>query len=108
MHCSRYILVSVENVRAWATGVRQPTVWAVAKQSLKNDGVKSFYGGVQSTMIGQTVVKGSAFWAYASAQNLLMASVFHCTALGAGGMCLAAMMSGFVASFIVTPVERIN
>jgi hypothetical protein len=90
------------------TGVARPTVWMVARQSLKDEGIQSFYGGVAPTMAGQALVKGCAFWAYTCAQVFLAARVWHGAELGAAGLCLAAMMSGVVSAFIVTPVERIK
>jgi solute carrier family 25 carnitine/acylcarnitine transporter 20/29 len=80
----------------------------LARKSLEEEGLKSFYGGVESTMIGQAIIKGSTFWAYDFTQTFLATSVFHVSELGAGGLALAAMVSGFVSAFIVTPVERIK
>jgi hypothetical protein len=88
--------------------MERPPILLVVKESLKDEGVQSFYNGVAPTMAGQAVIKGCNFWAYNFAQTFLKDTFCHGTELGALGFCLAAMFSGAASSFISTPVERIK
>jgi len=90
------------------TGIERPPILMVARQSLKDEGILSFYNGVAPTMAGQAVIKGCNFWAYTFAQTFLKDTFYHGTELGALGFCLAAMFSGAASSFLSTPVERIK
>jgi len=73
-------------------------------------GVGPFYAGVSSTMAGQAVIKGVLFFVYSVVKDVLATS--HTAAPGASpsmlDLCIASAFAGFVASFVVTPVERIK
>jgi solute carrier family 25 carnitine/acylcarnitine transporter 20/29 len=77
----------------------------IIKMVLKNEGVKGFYGGVLGVMIGQAFIKSSAFASNAWALSILNSSGGEATILQ---LALAAAFSGFVASFVVNPIERIK
>jgi hypothetical protein len=69
-------------------------------------GIKGFYGGVKGMVVGQAVIKAAAFSANDYFLNLIRASS-HATG-GATDLILAAMLSGLLTSFLVTPVERVK
>ena len=85
---------------------------AVFKMIWKTEGLRGFVSGVRAMMAGKALVKAVAFWAYTFALNQLNGNSFivghpeifsHLTVL-----IIASSWSGFVSSFIVTPVERVK
>ena len=71
----------------------------------KTDGVLGFYGGVRGMVVGQALIKSVVFASNDWAVSLCGSAPF----LGrVTSLILAAMFSGLVTSFIVTPVERVK
>lgn len=95
-----------------APGEQLPSVWVLARRVLDEEGLAAFYSGVTSTMLGQALIKGVVFWTYEATKtrlaNVLGAGTVDPAALGAGWLFFAACVSGVVASFVVTPVERVK
>lgn len=78
--------------------------WETARRVLATDGPSGFYGGVASTMLGQAVIKGVLFFAY----DLVMSLLTGGRAPSTPDLLLSAAASGAVASFFVTPIERVK
>ena len=78
----------------------------LTRQIYATEGIAGFYSGCSTTMAGQAIIKGALFFVYGAARNFLVLR----TALGLStlSLCLAAGFSGFVGSFVMTPVERIK
>ena len=98
-----------------APGEKLPSVWALARRVLDEEGPAAFYSGVSSTMLGQALIKGVVFWSYEATKTLVVdllsagGSVgVDAAALSAGWLFFAACVSGAVGSFVVTPVERVK
>ena len=96
---------------------------SLVKLILEEEGIAGFFGGVKAMMIGQALIKSVAFSANALALESL--SDFDWNSIGLGEvvgtpeqhaiisssfmtLILAASFSGFVTSFLVTPVERVK
>jgi solute carrier family 25 carnitine/acylcarnitine transporter 20/29 len=81
---------------------RPPPAGALAacREVLRSEGVRGFYPGVGSTMLGQFFIKGAVFLSYEVAREALPG-----TALGLG---LAAAASGVAGGVVCTPVERLK
>ena len=79
---------------------------ALTRQIYAAEGLVGFYSGCSTTMAGQAIIKGALFFVYGAARNFLVLR----TALGLNtlSLCLAAGFSGFVGSFVMTPVERVK
>lgn len=96
---------------------------SLVKLILEEEGIAGFFGGVKAMMIGQALIKSVAF----SANELAFESLtdFDWNLIGLGEvvgtpeqhavisssfltLILAASFSGFVTSFLVTPVERVK
>ena len=96
---------------------------SLVKLILEEEGIAGFFGGVKAMMIGQAIIKSVAF----SANELALESLtnFNWDSIGLGQvvgnpeqqaaisssfmtLVLAASFSGFVTSFLVTPVERVK
>lgn len=77
--------------------------WATAKRVLSTEGVAGFYGGVQSMMVGQAIIKATAFAANAQFLRWEQGVVPESLQL-----VVAAMLSGLLTSLLVCPVERIK
>lgn len=77
----------------------------VVAETVRQEGIEGFYGGVTSTMLGQAAIKGVVFFVYEWAKAYCAA-----TALGDSSLALilSACLSGAVGSLVVTPVERIK
>jgi hypothetical protein len=91
---------------------------------LEEEGIAGFFGGVKAMMIGQALIKSVAF--SANEQALESLKDFDWDTIGLGSvvgntpeqnafisssflaLILAASFSGFVTSFLVTPVERVK
>ena len=85
---------------------------ALIQMIWKTEGLYGFFSGVRAMMVGKALVKAVAFWAYASALRQMNRASFvlrypdvfsHLMKL-----ILASCWSGFVSSFVVTPVERVK
>ncbi|CAM9679947.1 unnamed protein product [Ectocarpus sp. 4 AP-2014] len=80
-----------------------------ASMLLQEAGVAGFYRGVLSPMVGTGIIKAAVFGGYGLCQALVRRGTkkdneeLHLVDLG-----VAAMGSGLVGSFVVTPVERIK
>ncbi len=96
---------------------------SLVKLILEEEGIAGFFGGVKAMMIGQALIKSVAFSANALALESL--TDFDWDSIGLGEvigtpeqhavisssfltLILAASFSGFVTSFLVTPVERVK
>mmetsp|Transcript_7397 Transcript_7397/g.12189 ORF Transcript_7397/g.12189 Transcript_7397/m.12189 type:complete len:408 (-) Transcript_7397:398-1621(-) len=95
---------------------------SLVKLILEEEGIAGFFGGVKAMMIGQALIKSVAFSANALALESL--ADFDWNSIGLGDvvgtpehaiisssfmtLILAASFSGFVTSFLVTPVERVK
>jgi Mitochondrial carrier protein. len=62
----------------------------------KNGGLGGFYGGVQTSMIGQAIIKAAAFGVNAAALDAHY-SMVH-----------AAAIAGFITAFLAVPVDRVK
>jgi len=71
----------------------------------KMEGIQGFYGGVKGMMVGQALIKSIAFSSNAAALEFLQER-YALPAVAA--LLIAACFSGFVTSFLVTPIERIK
>eukprot|EP00557_Chaetoceros_sp_GSL56_P000076 CAMPEP_0176498880 /NCGR_PEP_ID=MMETSP0200_2-20121128/12597_1 /TAXON_ID=947934 /ORGANISM="Chaetoceros sp., Strain GSL56" /LENGTH=415 /DNA_ID=CAMNT_0017897197 /DNA_START=82 /DNA_END=1327 /DNA_ORIENTATION=+ len=71
----------------------------------RTEGVAGFFGGVKGMMVGQAIIKSVAFSANASALAYLHGYIVLPSVVS---LLLAACFSGFVTSFLVTPIERIK
>jgi solute carrier family 25 carnitine/acylcarnitine transporter 20/29 len=107
--------------QALALQGRQKTLTETVKFVLQDEGISGFYQGVVGIMFGQALIKSSAFasnqWALTSLQQLgVTSAAATTTAAGAAALAsptilqlmTAASFSGFVASFVCNPVERIK
>lgn len=72
----------------------------------EREGIRGFYGGVRTTMIGKALISGVSF-----GTNMLALSALNATPLWGGSgavafskMLLAACFAGIVAAFLVLPV----
>jgi hypothetical protein len=74
---------------------------------IRLDGLCALYAGVSSTMIGQAFVKGLVFVVYEYVM-LALGQLMGTSAPTFGQRLLAAAVAGAVASFLVTPIERIK
>jgi solute carrier family 25 carnitine/acylcarnitine transporter 20/29 len=97
---------------------------SLVKLILEEEGIAGFFGGVKAMMIGQALIKSVAFSANELAFNELKDINWDTVGLGnvVGtvpeqnalisssflALILAASFSGFVTSFLVTPVERVK
>lgn len=96
---------------------------SLVKLILEEEGIAGFFGGVKAMMIGQALIKSVAFSANALALESL--TDYNWDSIGLGEvigtpeqhavisssfltLILAASFSGFVTSFLVTPVERVK
>ena len=97
---------------------------SLVKLILEEEGIAGFFGGVKAMMIGQALIKSVAF--SANEQALESLKDFDWDTIGLGSvvgatpeqnalisssflaLILAASFSGFVTSFLVTPVERVK
>ena len=78
---------------------------AIARRVVETDGISGFYGGVSTMMVGQAFIKSLAFacndWAMTwQGVNKDTATLTQ--------LCAAALLSGFVTSFLVNPFERVK
>jgi Mitochondrial carrier protein len=71
----------------------------------QSEGIVGFFGGVRGMMIGQAIIKATAFSANTFMLNTLMGVTFPNTVIP---LILAAAFAGFVTSFLVAPIERIK
>jgi len=78
---------------------------ALTRQIYEAEGVAGFYSGCSTTMAGQAIIKGALFFVYGAARNCLAGTALGLSTLS---LCLAASFSGFVGSFVMTPVERVK
>jgi len=85
---------------------------SLVKLILEEEGIAGFFGGVKAMMIGQALIKSVAFSANALALESLKEYDWDALDLGISSsfltLILAASFSGFVTSFLVTPVERVK
>jgi len=82
------------------------TISQVMREVYRQDGIAGFFGGVRGMMVGQAIIKSVAFSVNAVALAFLQQSFPD---VAAPALLLAAScFSGFVTSFVVTPVERIK
>jgi hypothetical protein len=86
---------------------------SLVKLILEEEGIAGFFGGVKAMMIGQALIKSVAFSANALALESLKEYDWDTIGLGISNssfltLILAASFSGFVTSFLVTPVERVK
>ena len=80
------------------------SIVAVSERSLlstvgdiwKSDGFEGFYGGVQTTMIGQAIIKATAF----SVNNAALQAHYE--------LVYAAAIAGLVTAFLAVPIDRIK
>ena len=79
---------------------------ALARRVLSDEGLGGFYQGVAPTMVGQALIKGVLFFAYETTKDQL--ELLRGEELTLFGLAVAAAISGAVASFVCTPVERIK
>jgi hypothetical protein len=88
-------------------GVEEPTgIFERIRNIYANEGICGFYGGVRTTMIGKAVISGVSF-----GTNKLALSALNATSSWGGSfskMLLAACIAGFVAAFLVLPVDRVR
>ena len=93
-------------------GVEEPTgILERIRNIYANEGIWGFYGGVRTTMIGKAVISGVSF-----GTNKLALSALNATSSWGGAqgvvafskMLLAACFAGFVAAFLVLPVDRVK
>lgn len=76
---------------------------------LKNEGVQGFYVGVVGTMIGQSLIKATAFFSNSWALSVLeMPGMLTGSSSRLLNLIIAACFSGFVTSFLVAPIERVK
>eukprot|EP00980_Cylindrotheca_fusiformis_P030394 scaffold24757_cov122-Cylindrotheca_fusiformis.AAC.1 len=79
----------------------------VAEYILKTEGINGFFGGVQTSMVGQAIIKAVVF-----AVNAYMLEYFQVSHMFEGNANLqlltAAATAGFVTSFLAAPVDRIK
>jgi solute carrier family 25 carnitine/acylcarnitine transporter 20/29 len=71
----------------------------------RQEGLNGFFGGVKGMMAGQAIIKSVAFSANSSALLFLQETY---PISPTSSLLLAACFSGFVTSFLVTPIERIK
>mmetsp|Transcript_9381 Transcript_9381/g.14035 ORF Transcript_9381/g.14035 Transcript_9381/m.14035 type:complete len:321 (+) Transcript_9381:115-1077(+) len=72
----------------------------------KMEGIGGFYGGVRGMMVGQAVIKSVAFSANQIGLSVLKENAAFLPS--AAVLLGAAFFSGFVTSFLVTPIERVK
>ena len=88
-------------------GVRLSAIDTVKKViNEEKDGFKSLYSGVSGVMIGQSLIKATAFASNAWAFDKLVNNAYIDSSFMQ--LVLAAAFSGFVSSFVCNPVERIK
>ena len=92
-------------MQARDSALANPSPLRVAVETVREEGIEGFYGGVSSTMLGQAAIKGVVFFVYEWAKAACAP-----TALGDGSLALilSACLSGAVGSLVGTPVERIK
>ena len=78
----------------------------LARVVFREEGLDGFYSGVAPTMAGQALIKGVLFFVYDLVKAQLMRG--SAESLGLASLTLAAAVSGFVAAFVCTPVERLK
>ena len=78
---------------------------AIASRVVKTEGISGFYGGVSTMMVGQAFIKALAFSCNDWALHAQGASASSHTL---PQLCAAALVSGFVTSFLVNPFERVK
>jgi solute carrier family 25 carnitine/acylcarnitine transporter 20/29 len=74
----------------------------------EREGPQGFFSGVKSMMIGQAIVKAMAFSTNAYMIDFLQVNPLTHNLPHSATLLMAACMAGFVASFVVTPVERVS
>ena len=90
----------------------QPTIesnnlFDVIEYIWKMEGIAGFFGGVQTSMIGQAIIKAVVF--AVNAYMLDFCRDYHVMdGNQAGQLLLAAATAGFVTSFLAAPVDRIK
>lgn len=90
-----------------AVDVENMNMIQLTKYIYRAEGISGFFGGVKGMMAGQALIKALAFSANTCA--LLYLEQYKSLYLGSFGVLLvAACFSGFITSFLVTPVERIK
>ncbi|KAF2207856.1 hypothetical protein CERZMDRAFT_91666 [Cercospora zeae-maydis SCOH1-5] len=82
------------------------------KQSLQKDGIRGIYRGLYIPLVGAAAENAFLFWTYRLSQDLLKASVYssnaHSEKLPLGALVTAGAMSGFVTSYVLTPIELVK
>jgi len=78
---------------------------AIAARVIQTEGVSGFYGGVSTMMVGQAFIKALAF---SCNDWVLRAQGASASTHTLQELCLAALISGFVTSFLVNPFERVK
>jgi Mitochondrial carrier protein len=97
-----------ESGGAVAASSKSPSMLDTVQYIWQREGVKGFFSGVQSMMIGQAVVKSMAFSTNSFAISFLAANQFSHDLPHSLQLFMAACFAGFVASFVVAPVERVS
>jgi len=77
----------------------------IASRVVRTEGISGFYGGVSTMMVGQAFIKALAFSCNDWALHVQGASSSSHTLTQ---LCAAALVSGFVTSFLVNPFERVK
>ncbi|CAK5272669.1 unnamed protein product [Mycena citricolor] len=76
----------------------------------RNEGVRGLYRGLSVPIAGSMAETAGLFWSYSYFQNLIRVqnSIASSTPLTIPQVALAGASAGFVASFIVTPIELVK
>jgi hypothetical protein len=79
---------------------------SIARDVYESEGIIGFYSGVETTMIGQAVIKSLAFASNAFALEMIQGQLFveDVTSPSLVVLMLAAAFAGFVVSFVVVPI----
>ena len=82
----------------------KPNMLQVAQALYRQEGLEGFFGGVQTMMLGQALIRAVCFATNAAVIDHLQGSAMDSSTI----LMLAAFSAGVTASFVVTPVERIK
>jgi len=82
----------------------------VVRKTMAKDGVKGFYKGMSSPLVGVTPMFAVSFWGYAMGKNLVYAATSGSPdrLLGLGELATAGAFSAVPMAFVAAPVERVK
>jgi len=99
-------IVESGDVASSAINVSQMNMIQLFVFLYRMEGISGFFGGVKGMMVGQAIIKATAFSTNAMILNYLSKN-WACLS-STSSLLLAACTAGFVTSFLVSPIERIK